>query len=123
MKFTDSHEWISIQDDIGIVGLSRHAREELGEIVYIELPQVGIEVQCGKEIVVLESTKAAADLYSPVSGTVIEVNQAVKEDPELLNAFPETKGWLFKLCLKDRLELDSLLDLKQYHQLISKTRV
>ena len=121
MKFTPSHEWIVIEDDIGTVGISGHAQKELGEVVYVELPSVGKEIQAGEEAVVLESTKAAADIYSPVSGEIVAVNEALKENPQLLNSFPETQGWLFKIKVKDPSELNALMDKKSYSTLVHQT--
>lgn len=120
MKYTDSHEWILLKGKVGLIGISQYAQEELGEIVYIELPKVGRKINAGEEIAVLESTKAAADIYSPVSGTIIEVNEALKQDPDLLNRFPEKEGWLLKIELSDLSELDTLLGNQEYYQLISK---
>lgn len=115
--YSQSHEWIEVEKNEGSVGISTHAQEELGEIVYVELPGVGVEVKRGDEVAVLESTKAASDIYSPVSGTIIAVNEKVKEDPSLLNSAPEKEGWLYKIALSKHSELDSLLDHEQYFQL------
>lgn len=114
MKFTETHEWIDIENGIGTVGITEYAQKELGEIVYVELPKVGKEVKKGQEAVVLESTKAAADVYSPVSGKIVEVNTALSEASELVNSFPEKEGWLFKLALSNPQELDFLLDKVAY---------
>lgn len=119
MKYSESHEWVSIENELAIVGISNHAQDELGEIVYVELPNVGDTVEAGKEIAVLESTKAAADIYSPLSGTIIEVNERVKQDPSLLNNAPESEGWIFKVAPSDLSQLDSLLDETQYLLLTS----
>ena len=114
MKFTDTHEWIRVADGIGIVGVTDYAQKELGDIVYVELPKVDSVVKKGEEAVVLESTKAAADVYSPVSGTITEVNVALNDSSELVNQSPEEKGWLFKLKLSDPQEFDSLMDKETY---------
>lgn len=113
-RFTETHEWILVQGDIGTVGVSDHAQHELGEIVYIELPQVNKTVKAGQEVVVLESTKAAADVYSPVSGTIVEINKALESASGTVNESPEKEGWLFKIKLNDTAELDSLMDEKTY---------
>lgn len=118
MKYTDSHEWIQFEGETGVVGISAHAQKELGEIVYIELPLVGQTVQKGDEVVVLESTKAAADIYSPVSGTIIAINENVKRDPNLLNASPEKEGWLFKIAVSNVAECETLLDHHKYLELV-----
>ena len=115
MKFTETHEWISLENGIGTVGITAYAGKELGEVVYIEPPKIGQKVKAGEEVVVLESTKAAADIYSPVSGEVIEVNTALGA----LNTAPETTGWLFKLKLSNPAELNDLLDRSNYMTLIS----
>lgn len=114
MKFTETHEWIDIKDGVGTVGVTEYAQKELGDIVYVELPKVGKEVKKGQEAVVLESTKAAADVYSPVSGKIVEVNIALNDASELVNTFPEKDGWLYKLTLSDPKELDDLLDKDKY---------
>jgi glycine cleavage system H protein len=119
MKYTDSHEWIDQQNQIGVVGITKYAQKELGEIVYLELPKVGQRVDLGDEICVLESTKAASDIYTPVSGKVVEVNTKLKEDLSLLNEDPEKLGWLFKVELEDLSELELLYDHKQYLELVS----
>lgn len=110
MKYTDTHEWINHKEGTGVVGVTEYAQKELGDIVYVELPTVGKEVRKGEEAAVLESTKAAADVYAPVSGKVIEVNTTLNDTPELVNSSPEGKGWLFKIALSNPKELDSLLD-------------
>lgn len=115
MRYTESHEWISS----GRVGISSYAQEELGDVVYIQLPKVGQKVEAGEEVAILESTKAAADIYSPVSGVISAVNQKLLENIQLLNTSPEQEGWLYEITLSDPSELDTLLDEEQYHQMIS----
>lgn len=118
MKFTESHEWIKVEDGIGVVGITHHAQKELGEVVYIELPSVGKHVKAGEEVAVLESTKAAADIYTPVSGEIIEINQSLQHFAEKINQSPESEGWLFKIKLVNDSEIDSLLHLQEYQHLI-----
>jgi glycine cleavage system H protein len=119
-KYTPSHEWIEMGDGQGLVGITNYAKGEFGEIVYIELPQVGKRICSGEEVVVLESTKAAADIYAPVSGEIIEVNEALKKDLSLLNNDPEGKGWLFKMTLSQGDEKESLLlNVSEYKEMIS----
>jgi glycine cleavage system H protein len=118
MKFTESHEWIKVEDDVGVVGITHHARKELGEVVYVELPFVGKHVKAGEEVAVLESTKAAADIYSPVSGEIIEINQSLQNFSEKINQHPESEGWLYKIKLVNDAEMDSLLHIQEYLNLI-----
>jgi len=120
MKYTESHEWINLQDGLGVVGVTEHAQKELGDIVYVELPKEGKQVKAGEEAVVLESTKAAADVYSPISGVIVEVNHALTKASELVNKSPETEGWLFKIKPSDLKELDKLLDPEAYQAMLSK---
>lgn len=96
---TDSHEWVRKEGEVAIVGITKRASQELGEIVYVDLPKVGQRVQKGEEVVVLESTKAAVDSYAPLDGVVVEVNKALVSRPELVNRDPEKDGWLYKLSL------------------------
>jgi glycine cleavage system H protein len=120
MKYSESHEWIEVTQGIGTVGVSDHAQKELGDIVYVELPKVGKHVNAGEEVAVLESTKAAADVYSPVSGTICEVNQSLTQASEKVNQFPESEGWLYKIKLKDLNELNNLLNAESYHARLPK---
>jgi glycine cleavage system H protein len=118
MYFTDSHEWINVEGNIGKVGVTTHAKKELGEIVYLELPLIGQQVKAGEEVVILESTKAAADIYTPVSGEIIAVNDVVRLAPDILNQSPEGEGWLFQIRLSDPQELSKLMTRSSYQQLI-----
>ncbi len=115
MKFTESHEWIEVNNDIGTIGISQHAQKELGEIVYVELPEEGKQVQAGKEAAVLESTKAAADVYSPVSGTILSVNKNLATSPDLVNSSPEKEGWIFTVKLSNPKELENLMTSEAYY--------
>lgn len=114
-KFTESHEWIAVNGNIGTVGVTDHAQKELGDIVYVELPEVGKEITASSEAAVLESTKAAADVYSPASGTIIAINEALNDQSELVNSSAEDAGWLFKLELENPSELESLMDEAAYN--------
>lgn len=118
MRFTESHEWIRLEGNVGTVGITDHARGELGEIVHIELPKQGQQLKAGEEVCVLESTKSAADIYSPVTGSVIEVNERLKDSLEMLNRSSELDGWLYRIELAHPKELDHLLSRTQYLQLI-----
>lgn len=120
MKFTDSHEWIEMETStIARVGITSYAQQELGDIVYVELPTVGKSVNARQEVAVLESTKAAADVYSPITGTVTEVNTKLVNAPELVNQSPEQEGWLCKILVSDPAELDLLMDLADYQAMLN----
>lgn len=116
--YSDTHEWIEVEGEKGTVGVSDYAQKELGEVVFISLPEVGRTVQAGQEIVILESTKAAADIYSPVSGTITEVNTKIKEVPDLLNQYPESEGWIYRMTLSNPQELSNLMSRKDYDALV-----
>lgn len=118
MKYTETHEWIEIEGSVGTVGITRYAEKQLGDIVYVELPKLGKEVKAEEEVAVLESTKAAADIYSPVSGTILEVNEGLKTEPELINGDPEKGGWIYKIQLSDVLEVEKLLDASSYELMV-----
>lgn len=119
MKFTDSHEWIEIEaGNIARIGITDYAQKELGDIVYVELPQVNKQVAAKKEVAVLESTKAAADIYSPVAGEIIEVNCKLAQNPELINQSAEKEGWICKIKLSNPSELDLLMDQQAYESLL-----
>lgn len=112
--YTKDHEWIRVEGKIGTVGISRHAQEQLGDIVFVELPEPGTEVKKGQQAAVVESVKAASEVYAPVSGKVIEANGELAERPELVNEDAEGAGWFFKLELADPSELDGLMDADAY---------
>ncbi len=114
MKYTESHEWINIVENVGTVGVTDYAQKELGDVVYVELPELGKEVNAGDEIAVLESTKAAADIYSPVSGKIVAVNELLNDSPEEINASPTENGWLYKIELSKSEEMDALMNEDQY---------
>lgn len=113
-RFTETHEWIDPTDDDMIVGITAHAQELLGDMVFVELPQIGLEVQAGDELGVLESVKAASDFYAPISGVVTSVNESVNENPALVNSDPYGSGWLVKIRATDLEEINSLLDDEEY---------
>ena len=108
--FTQDHEWVDVDGDVGTVGISEYAQSQLGDVVFVDVPEAGKTLSKGDEAAVVESVKAASDVYSPVSGTVTEGNAALTDDSSLVNADAEAAGWFFKLTLRDPSELDSLLD-------------
>jgi glycine cleavage system H protein len=116
LYFTKEHEWIRVEGDTATVGISDHAQEALGDIVFAEVPEAGRTIGKGQEAAVVESVKAASDVYAPVSGEVIAANQAVADDPALINRDPEGEGWFFKLKLSDPGELDGLMDEAAYRE-------
>ena len=112
--FTKEHEWIKVDGDVATVGISDFAQAQLGDIVFVEVPAAGVEVSRGGEVAVVESVKAASDVYAPASGTVIEGNQALVDDPALVNSDAEGEGWFYRLRLSDPDELGGLMDADQY---------
>ena len=114
LYFTREHEWIRVEGDTATVGISDHAQEALGDIVFAEVPEAGRSLAKGQEAAVVESVKAASDVYAPVSGTVTEGNQAVVDEPSLVNTDPEGEGWFFKLTLSDAGELSGLMNADDY---------
>ncbi len=108
--FTDEHEWIDVEDDVATVGITEYAQGQLGDIVFVELPEVGALIEQGKDAAVVESVKAASDVYAPITGEITEVNPALEEDPSLVNTSPEDDGWFFKMTIADEGELDGLMD-------------
>jgi glycine cleavage system H protein len=114
LYFTREHEWIRVDGDTATIGISNYAQEQLGDVVFAEVPEAGRRVSKGQEAAVVESVKAASDVYAPVSGEVIEGNQAVADDPSLVNSDPEGQGWFFKLRLDNPGELDGLMDEGSY---------
>ena len=117
--FTREHEWIRVEGDTATIGISNHAQEQLGDIVFAEVPEAGRRVNKGQEAAVVESVKAASDVYAPVSGEVVEGNQAVADDPALVNSDPEGQGWFFKLKLDNPGELDGLMDEGAYRDWVA----
>ena len=112
--FTEEHEWIEVDGDTATVGITDHAQSQLGDIVFVEVPKAGTVLAKGGDAAVVESVKAASDVYSPVSGTVTEGNEAIEADPALVNTDAEGAGWFFKLTLSDPAELDGLMDEAAY---------
>ena len=113
-KFSKKHEWVSLEGDIATVGITKHATEMLGDIVFVEVPDAGKSIEKEGQAAVVESTKAASDVYSPISGEVTEGNKAIADDPGSVNGDPEGASWFFKLKIKDKDELDSLMSKDEY---------
>jgi glycine cleavage system H protein len=120
LKYTDEHEWARIEDDLVVIGITDYAQDALGEIVYIELPSEGDEITKGDSFGGVESTKSVSDLYAPVSGEVVEVNESLLDSPETINEDPYGDGWLIKVKIHDSDEFDDLMDNEQYSEFIEK---
>lgn len=114
LHYAESHEWVSVEDGVATVGISDHAQSALGDLVYVELPEVGTELNVGDELGVVESVKAASDLYAPVSGEVVAVNEALEDAPENVNNSPYGDGWLCRIKMSNPAEVDNLLDADGY---------
>ncbi len=115
LRYTKEHEWVRVEGDVAVVGITDYAQEQLGDVVYVELPEVGKVAIQFQEAAIVESVKAASEIYAPVSGEVIEVNEALAEDPAAVNSDPTGAGWIFKLNVKDAGELDRLMDEDAYN--------
>ena len=116
--FAESHEWIKIEGDTGTVGISDFAQKQLGDVVYVELPEVGTVFEFHQSFGVVESVKAVSDVYSPIAGEVVEVNSGLNDSPELLNEDPHGKGWIMKIKVKDESELQKLLSVTDYEKFL-----
>ena len=113
-KFSKQHEWVSVEGDVATIGITKHAAEMLGDIVFVELPKKGKNVEKEGQAGVVESTKAASDVYTPISGEVVESNQSIVDDPSKINSDPENEAWFFKLKIKDKSEIDTLMNKEEY---------
>ncbi|VAW11065.1 Glycine cleavage system H protein [hydrothermal vent metagenome] len=120
IKFTKDHEYVAIKGDIATIGISNYAQEQLGDVVFVELPEVGRDVEQGDEIAVVESVKAASEIYSPIGGTVTEINPALEGAPSTVNEAAEGDGWFFKLKIADTGELDGLMDRQAYEKFVAE---
>lgn len=118
--FTDEHEWIDVEGETATVGITDYAQEQLGDIVFVETPEIGLELAQGDDAAVVESVKAASDVYAPISGTVVEANDALEDEPALVNNSAEEDGWFFRLTLSDKAELDDLMDEKAYKAFVEE---
>jgi len=119
-RYSTDHEWIELDGDIGTVGISAFAQEQLGDVVFVELPDIGKAVNQGDEAAVVESVKAASEVYAPVSGEIVEVNAALADAPELVNSDPIGKGWFLKMKIADASQLDGLMDEAAYQAFVAE---
>jgi glycine cleavage system H protein len=120
LKYTQTHEWIKIEGDTGIVGVTDYAQQQMGDIVFVDLPKVGLKLEKGKQACVVESVKSAFDIYSPVSGEVIEVNNSLSNDPAKINQDAYGEGWIFKIKISNPSEANSLMSYSQYEEFLKK---
>ena len=120
-KFSKKHEWVSLDGDVATVGITKHATELLGDIVFVEVPEAGKSVEKEGQAAVVESTKAASDVYSPISGEITEGNKAIVDDPSKINQDPEDSAWFFKLKIKDQSEMDTLMNKDDYDKFAKET--
>ena len=115
-KFSKQHEWVSAEGDVATIGITKYATEMLGDIVFVELPKKGKNIEKEDQAGVVESTKAASDVYTPISGEVVESNQSIVDDPSKINSDPENEGWFFKLKIKNKSEIDTLMNEEEYNK-------
>jgi glycine cleavage system H protein len=115
-RYTKDHEWVKVEGDTATVGITDFAQSQLGDVVFVELPEVGEELKSHQTLGVVESVKAVSDIYSPVSGNVTEVNEGLNDEPEILNQDPHSKGWILKLKVKDKSELEELMSASEYEK-------
>lgn len=119
LKYAESHEWVLVEGDIATVGITDHAQEELSDVVFVDLPEVGTIIPVGDNVAVVESVKAASDIYAPVTGEILEVNEDLGNDPALVNTDPYGAGWLYKVKMTDPSELDDLMSAEAYAESIA----
>jgi glycine cleavage system H protein len=119
-KFSKKHEWVSVEGDVATVGITKHATEMLGDIVFVEIPETGKAIEQNNQAAVVESTKAASDVYSPISGEVTEGNKLIVDDPSSVNSDPEGASWFFKIKIKDNSELDNLMTKLDYDKFVAE---
>jgi glycine cleavage system H protein len=120
LRYTRDHEWVRVDGDLAVVGITDYAQSQLGDVVYVELPEIGRRVEQGKEAAVVESVKAASEVYAPISGEVVEINEALAGDPARVNADPIGEGWFIKLRLDDPKQLDILMDEEAYKRFVEE---
>ena len=122
VKFSKNHEWVQLKEDIAVVGITKHATEMLGDIVFVEVPEKGKIVEANDQTAVVESTKAASDVYSPISGEITEGNKIIVDDPSKINTDPEGESWFFKIKLKDKTQFDSLMSKEDYENFVKENQ-
>jgi glycine cleavage system H protein len=120
LRYTTEHEWVRVEDDIAVLGVTDFAQKELGEVVFVELPQVGHVYDAGDEIGTIESVKAVAEVFTPIAGEIVEVNEALADDPELINEDPHVDGWLVKIRYSASSDLDGLMDAEAYGEFVQQ---
>jgi len=118
LKYTEEHEWVLVEDDVVTIGITDFAQDQLGDVVFVELPEAGEQLQIGKPFGVVESVKAVSDVYAPVAGEVVDVNDDLADDPEMINQSPYEDGWMIKIRLSDAAELNDLMDVSAYQEFI-----
>jgi glycine cleavage system H protein len=118
LKFTRDHEWVRLEGDVAVIGITNFAQQQLGDVVFVELPDIGRMLEAGKDAAVVESVKAASEVYAPIGGTVTETNPALVDDPSTVNTDPQGAGWFFKIRISDPAQLDALLEEADYNSLI-----
>lgn len=120
LKYTDEHEWVLVEDDVVTVGITDFAQDQLGDVVFVELPEVGDSVEAGSTFGVVESVKAVSDVYSPVTGEIVEINESLPDEPEVVNTSPYEDGWMIKVKLSDASSIDDLMDVTAYQEFVEK---
>ncbi len=120
LKYTENHEWIAVDKKIATIGITDYAQDQLGEVVHLDLPEVGLSVAAGDEVCVIESVKVATEIFSPLSGTIVEINEDLDDAPGLVNSDPYQDGWLYKIEIKDPVEYEELLDVAAYQECLAE---
>ncbi len=120
LKYTEEHEWVMVEEDLAVIGITDFAQDALGDVVFVELPEVGTEIDAGKAFGVVESVKAVSDIYAPISGTVEEINEDLLDAPEIINTSPYEDGWMIKIRMRDASDVDDLMDADAYQALIAE---
>tara|TARA_X000000368_G_C22828730_1_gene622365 strand:- start:421 stop:798 length:378 start_codon:yes stop_codon:yes gene_type:complete len=121
-KYSKDHEWVFIENNIATVGITDHAQESLGDIVFVELPEIGKDVSSGNEVSVIESVKAASDIFTPIDGKIVETNNKLNDDASIINKDPENEGWIFKIEISNSKNLDDLMSLEQYNEFLKQNK-